>query len=191
MSGGQEATAVTVRHAGPADLDQVMEIERECFGDWRKGQRRAWSPTAWRADLDATRAPGATTGRIVLLGCQGSRAVAVADFHHLAEVCDLDRIMVRRADRRTGVAGRLLEAGMEWARGRGAERLMLEVHDDNVEALRLYRSHGFSTIGRRAGYYGPGQDALVMSAPLGASPRCDEGSPSDEGSRASNEERHV
>lgn len=185
MTGRRGEPGTTVRHAGPADLDQVMEIERECFGDWRKGERRAWSPTAWRADLDATRDPGTTTGRVVLLGCRDGRPMAVADLHHLAEVCDLDRIMVRPDGRRTGLAGRLLEAGMDWARQRGAQRMMLEVHDDNVAALRLYRSHQFSTIGRRTGYYGPGQDALVMSAPL-AVPR-----QGTEGPAASNEERNV
>mgnify|MGYP003831771013 CR=1 FL=1 len=44
---------MTMRAAGPADLDQVMAVERETFGDWEHGQRRAWSPTAWQADLDA------------------------------------------------------------------------------------------------------------------------------------------
>lgn len=185
MTGHRGEPETSVRHAGPADLDQVMEIERECFGDWRKGARRAWSPTAWRADLDATRAPGTTTGRLVLLGCRDGRAMAVADFHHLAEVCDLDRIMVRPEGARMGLAGRLLEAGMDWARRRGAQRMMLEVHDDNVAALRLYRSHEFSTVGRRTSYYGPSQDALVMSARLAVPPQ-GAGGPS-----ASNEERNV
>ncbi|AMS05027.1 MAG: GNAT family N-acetyltransferase [Acidipropionibacterium acidipropionici] len=176
---------MTMRAAGPADLDQVMAVERETFGDWEHGQRRAWSPTAWQADLDAVEESRAVTGRLVLVDTDGDRTLGVADFHHVAETCDLDRIMVLPSARGAGRAGRLLESGMQWASGRGARQMILEVHDENLAALRLYRAHGFTTISRRPGYYGPGRDALVMAAPL---PDVESASP--EGP-AITEEKHV
>jgi len=159
-----------LRSAGPEDLDRVMAVERACFGDFEAGQRAAWSRQSWQADLD----PG-TASRLVLIeeGPEGPRAVA--DFGHLIDCCDLDRIMVMPQARRTGVAA-------------GAQHLMLEVDPDNTAALRLYRSHGFTDVARRRHYYGNGQDALVMSvsltAPNGGIP--DLGSPEEH-----NEENHV
>ncbi|AXE38189.1 GNAT family N-acetyltransferase [Acidipropionibacterium virtanenii] len=176
---------MTMRAAGPADLDRVMGVELESFGDWSKGRRTAWSPTAWQADLDAAAESRAVTGRLVLIEVDDDRALGVADFHHVAETCDLDRIMVLPAARGAGLAGDLLESGMRWAAGRGARRMILETHDENVAALRLYRSHGFTTISRRPGYYGPGRDALVMSAPLPA------GEPASPEGPARTEENHV
>lgn len=67
--------------------------------------------------------------------------------------------------------GRMLVEGLARASRRGdAERLFLEVADDNVAALAMYRSLGFKDIARRRGYYqrsgAPAVDALVLSLAL-------------------------
>ncbi len=196
---------MTVRAAGPEDLDEVMEVERACFGDWDAGDRQAWSRSAWRADLLRAAAPSSAAGRLVLIDEGDAGPRGVADFAHVVDSCDLDRIMVIPEARRAGLAGRLLEDGMDWAAGRGAEQILLEVRPGNVAALRLYQSHGFSAVARRDHYYADGADALVMSAPLapdrpGAEPsRPADGppapAPDPTGGTAdhtgSNEERHV
>jgi ribosomal protein S18 acetylase RimI-like enzyme len=45
--------------------------------------------------------------------------------------------------------------------------VFLEVRAGNVVARRLYRQLGFKDLGVRRGYYGPGQDAIVMELRLG------------------------
>lgn len=52
-----------------------------------------------------------------------------------------------------GVGGRLLEAAAEGAQRRGAQALYLEVSVTNLDALALYRRHGFVEVGARARYY--------------------------------------
>lgn len=42
-----------------------------------------------------------------------------------------------------GVADALVEAVVEWARGRGAARVGLLVYETNGRAAALYRRHGF------------------------------------------------
>ena len=44
--------------------------------------------------------------------------------------------------------------------------MFLEVRAGNVVARRLYRRLGFRDLGVRRGYYGPGQDAIVMELRL-------------------------
>jgi ribosomal protein S18 acetylase RimI-like enzyme len=48
-----------------------------------------------------------------------------------------------------GVGGRLVEAVVEWAVGRGAERVHLWVTEDNDAARMLYERHGFACTGER------------------------------------------
>ena len=61
-----------------------------------------------------------------------------------------------------GLGRRLLDRIMREAQGRGAEALTLEVRVANQPALALYRRAGFAPVGVRSGYYGQGEDALVM-----------------------------
>ncbi|MGO2536168.1 MAG: GNAT family N-acetyltransferase, partial [Brachybacterium tyrofermentans] len=59
----------------------------------------------------------------------------------------------------------------EQARRGGAERLLLEVREDNDRARSFYARAGYQEIDRRKGYYrirGRRIDALVMQRDLGA-----------------------
>ena len=64
--------------------------------------------------------------------------------------------------------GRALVAGVVGeAEAARARVVYLEVRAGNVIARRLYRQLGFKDLGVRRGYYGPGQDAIVMELRLG------------------------
>lgn len=72
--------------------------------------------------------------------------------------------------RRQGLGLLLLDGAAIWAAAHGAERLLLEVAADNPAARGLYQKAGFTTVGRRRGYYGRGKqapaDAEVMALAL-------------------------
>jgi ribosomal-protein-alanine N-acetyltransferase len=44
----------------------------------------------------------------------------------------------------------------------GLDAAWLEVRAGNAAAIALYERFGFTTVGRRPGYYADGEDALVM-----------------------------
>ncbi|TNM36675.1 ribosomal-protein-alanine N-acetyltransferase [Nocardioides albidus] len=79
---------------------------------------------------------------------------------------ELQRIAVPEQLRRTGIATALLAAARTVAAGGGAERLLLEVREDNLAALLFYERHGFTELGRRLRYYRDGTDARVLSSPV-------------------------
>lgn len=58
-------------------------------------------------------------------------------------------LWVDPAVRRRGVAGRLVEAVADWARGRGVARLELSVTDRAGAAAALYHRLGFTETGER------------------------------------------
>jgi ribosomal protein S18 acetylase RimI-like enzyme len=61
-------------------------------------------------------------------------------------------MLVRADRRRQGVGDALVRACVEWARGRGARRVILHVFPHNEAAIALYQKHGFVDRGtvRRA-----------------------------------------
>lgn len=76
-------------------------------------------------------------------------------------------LAVRPTARRRGLGAALTRAAAAAVGSMGAQRLFLEVAEDNVAARNLYESLGFATIGRRPGYYaapdGGRIDAILMS----------------------------
>lgn len=85
---------------------------------------------------------------------------------------EINTIVVARQARKRGVASKLLSATFDRLRETGVGRVLLEVADDNIAAIALYRDCGFAEIGRRKRYYrrksGREVDALVMERDLGA-----------------------
>ena len=72
--------------------------------------------------------------------------------------------------RRGGIARMLVQAVIDEATARGADKLFLEVAEDNMAARKLYAAFGFMPIGRRPGYYkrrhGPAIAALTLRRSL-------------------------
>ena len=84
----------------------------------------------------------------------------------IGDLSDLQRIGVSASYQRQGAASRLLVTALAAARAARAERILLEVADDNEAALRFYTQHGFAEIDRRPRYYRSGAAAIVMAADL-------------------------
>lgn len=65
-----------------------------------------------------------------------------------------------------GIARQLMAFITDFAVDRQAKAMMLEVKSDNVEAIGLYESLGYSKISIRKDYFGTGLDALIMRKEL-------------------------
>ena len=66
---------------------------------------------------------------------------------------------------RQGVGKRLLQRFLDYGASRNMAKAVLEVAEDNVPALGLYRNFGFAEFGRRRDYYKQGNqkiDAIMM-----------------------------
>jgi ribosomal-protein-alanine N-acetyltransferase len=66
---------------------------------------------------------------------------------------------------RQGVGKRLLQRFFDYGASRNMAKAVLEVAEDNVQALGLYRDFGFAEFGRRKDYYEQGNqkiDAIMM-----------------------------
>lgn len=91
-------------------------------------------------------------------GIDGYAGLAI---HH--DEAEVQTIGVHPVAQRTGLGRALLNDLLAAAGGR---RVLLEVRTDNVPAIGLYESAGFSRIGLRRNYYQPsGADAFTMHRP--------------------------
>lgn len=160
----------------PADLDEVLAIERASF-------RLPWSKRAFLSEL----ALPYTVYRVVRLfpreDVRLPRASAplrwwrrsssmrqpergpVVGYAGMQVILDEGHIMtiaVHPAHRQQGLGELLLMTLFDEAAARGVLRLTLEVRPSNRAAQSLYRKYGFTVEGRRLHYYGDGEDALLM-----------------------------
>ena len=144
-----------ITHARPTDLADILALEQLGFE-----AQEQWSESAWAEEL-------ASPDRYVLARLDvDARIIGVATFSRVAEMADLNRVVVHPEARGRGIGSSLVRAGLEWAGAVGARRMLLEVRPDNEAAVALYRRLGFGTVTTRRDYYGPGRDALVMLRPL-------------------------
>jgi len=155
---------VGVRPAGPDDAAAVAALEREALG------RDAWSENlvteAVGGRIPTTLCLVATTPAApqepLVETTIGYVAVSI-----VADVAELQRIAVAATHRRTGVATALLRRVEREAGDRHADRVLLEVRDDNVVALAFYARQGFTELDRRPRYYADGTTAIVLSRNVG------------------------
>lgn len=149
-----------IRPADPSrDLDDLLGLERACFGD------DAWS----RAGLASALAP---PGLALVCHADDTRVDGMALWSRVADEAELLRLAVDPAAQRRGIARALLAASLAQLGALGTARVLLEVRADNHAALALYRATGWQVDGQRPGYYRDGTAAVLLSRLVAESDDC-------------------
>ena len=140
------------------DLPAVLDIERRSFA-------QPWSRAFFEKEL-AT--PFARLVVVVEGAVPRPQVIGYTCRWRVTDEVHLLNVAVHPERRGLG-HGRALVAGVVGeAEAARARVVYLEVRAGNVIARRLYRQLGFKDLGVRRGYYGPGQDAIVMELRLGS-----------------------
>lgn len=153
--------SVAVRPATVEDADDVARLEETALG-----------ADAWSATLVTEGVSGRIPTTLYLVATIGSAepdgtTVGYAATSIVADVAELQRIAVTATARRTGVATALLARVETEAALRYADRVMLEVREDNAAACAFYAARGFTELDRRPRYYADGTTAVVLVKELG------------------------
>jgi len=136
-------------------------------GDGQAVRLAALHATAFETPWDAAAFAGllAQAGVFAVEGEDGFILIRVA-----ADEAEILTLAVRPGARGRGEGGRLVAQGAIQAGVGGAERVFLEVAEDNDPALTIYRRAGFTEAGRRPRYYaradGSRRDALLLTLNL-------------------------
>ena len=140
-----------IRHITSADYDkqllqQVAEIEKKVQLDyWDEGQI-----------LDLIQQDTTECWGVLNSDDDGQpldKVVAYCIISTVFEVAEVLRIGTHPDFQRRGYAANLLLALIKAMPNKKLDRILLEVREDNYQALTLYKKMGFTTIHRRKGYY--------------------------------------
>lgn len=147
-----------IRLAIEADLDDIMQIERECFAS-----------DAWSADGMYDELTGAEKFYIVATIDEKLVGYAGLNKQPVVHQSDIQTIAVSPTLRGKGLGRDLMEHLLAEAKRCNCTEVFLEVRADNPVARKLYETLGFEQIDIRKRYYQPDDvDAIVMRAALGA-----------------------
>ena len=72
-------------------------------------------------------------------------------------------IAVRKDFRKNGIGSELLSFLIDEAKSKGKMCITLEVRDNNIPAIKLYKKFNFDILGRRKKYYNNVNDAIIMT----------------------------
>lgn len=132
------------------DLAEVAEHDAAVFG-----------PTAWTLAYYWTVKAQTGTAMLAARSASAGELLGWVVMSAGGAEADVMTIATTAVGRGRGVGRSLLRAGIDWARGKRAEVVHLEVDERNSAAKSLYSAIGFEEWGRREGYY-PGADAVLM-----------------------------
>ncbi len=141
--------------AGADDVAAVAALELVALGD-----------DAWSAGLVEQGITGQLPTVHYLVSREDALVTGYVVVSVAGEVAELQRIAVDPDRRRGGLASLLLAEVVRLARADGAERLLLEVREDNAGALGFYSARGFAELARRPRYYRDGATAVVLELPV-------------------------
>jgi ribosomal-protein-alanine N-acetyltransferase len=140
------------------DIEPVIAIEHELFGDEAWSDAMFWSELAQRE-----------TRMYLVVETDGAVTAYAGLCAYAPHEAYVQTIAVAPPAQRRGLGTALLDVLIEETRRRGVDHLDLEVRADNAAARGLYERHGFTEIAVRRGYYQPsGTDAIVMRKELGS-----------------------
>ncbi|MBC8129928.1 MAG: GNAT family N-acetyltransferase [Rhizobiaceae bacterium] len=158
--GWMNAAPLIAHPLGADDVDFAAELHSEAFA-------RPWSGDEFLSLLSKPGSFGFVARRI------GDRQGPPAGFvlaRQAADEAEILTIAVSRKARRQGVGRLLMDSVLEKLHADRAASLFLEVDEDNLGALTLYRHLRFEEVGRRPAYYadasGRRTSALVLKRPL-------------------------
>jgi ribosomal-protein-alanine N-acetyltransferase len=181
-----EAPRFVLRPMTPADIPQVMDIERESFPSM-------WPQTAYARELknrlaryfvlfeagaqpSALRAPFRLSPWRRVMGRLLRRErephptqeliIGIIGLWMMVDELHIVTIAVREAFRRRGAGEALLIAAIDFALANKMDAVTLEYRRSNEAARVLYDKYGFLNVGVRPRYYSDNnEDAIVMTTP--------------------------
>jgi [ribosomal protein S18]-alanine N-acetyltransferase len=146
---------ITYRQANAFDLPVFVSLDKELF------PYSPWSASQYKEEFSAP-----TRYFVVAIDEQQNIIGYAGVFAPGAAEADVLTIGVVPTERGKGIARQLMAMITDWASQQGSTAMMLEVKVDNVEAIGLYESLGYSKLNVRKDYFGAGLDAVVMRLEL-------------------------
>ena len=141
-----------VRFLEKADLEQIYEIEKECFIN-------PWKLSDLEYEMNEN-----PVNKFLVLEIDG-KVVGFNDFMITFNSATISQIAITKDFRRKGFGTILLNEMERCFPKEGddiVENVTLEVRASNEPAIELYKKHGYEVVVKKPHYYPDGEDAIYM-----------------------------
>ena len=144
----REERALEFRRLCEADIEALLEIEREAYPD-------PWTAGMFRQEITNQCSE-------FFLGFCDDELVAYGGFWLIRDEAHITKVTVVPAHRQRGHGRTLLDWLLARSESMGANIARLEVRESNTPARSLYTTSGFDEIGVRRGYYAQKSEAAIV-----------------------------
>jgi len=97
-----------------------------------------------------------------ILAFENEKIVGYICFSQVIDECHILNVAVSPQFREKGIARKMFDFLFSLGEKDGFNFYYLEVSENNLPAISLYKKLGFKTLGRRKKYYEDGSDAIIM-----------------------------
>lgn len=151
---------ILVRKYREDDLASILRIEKDSFND-------AWDENSLKGELNEN--PFAN----ILVAISGDEVVGFIDYLITFNSATIVQIAVKKEFRRQGIGELLVQSMFNEIKNFNSslntetiddyiESLTLEVRENNIPAINLYKKVGFKDITIKKNYYKDGENAIYM-----------------------------
>lgn len=138
-----------IREMNKDDIDQVFNIECESFSD-------PWSKVSLQNEIDN---PNAT----YLVIIENNSIIAYAGLWKIFDEGHITNIAVKKEKRGKGIGTILTEKLISKGKNKSIDKFTLEVRENNINAIKMYKKIGFKEVGIRKDFYDkPKENAIIM-----------------------------
>ena len=142
-----------IKKANYNSLDEILEIELISFS-------QPWSKAQFINDISNNK----TSFNLIYV--KDNKTIGYLFGDCIDNEFHLNNIAIHPNNRRNNIASELLCFTINEMRLKKINKILLEVSNKNVNAIKLYRSHYFHEVGMRKNYYSKGNDALLFNLEL-------------------------
>lgn len=140
---------IKVRRACLLDIQRLAEIEKE-YEDYPY-----WGIDGLKAELEKKFS-------VTLILEFKDEIAGFMNFWIIRPYLEINALVIARKYSGKGYASFLIKKAFDYALKNDCKEILLEVSENNIPALRLYKKNGFYETGRRIKYYNGIYDAILM-----------------------------
>ena len=130
------------------DKNVLFELEQQNFNDF-------YSLSNCEQEL-------LNTNKHYFVAVENEKIVGYAGILTIVDQAELLRIAVNKEHRKTGIASKIIEFLLNYLKNNNISQLFLEVNENNLNAISLYKKFNFEISYTRKDYYGEHQNAIIM-----------------------------
>ena len=136
----------------PNDLEEIKQNLQTDFDNF-------WNFEIFKEEL-------VNNNSIYLVLKYENEIVAFGGIKIILDEADIMNIVTKKDKRNLGFAGLLLNELINLGKKKNCKTITLEVNENNLPAIKLYKNFNFKEVGKRKNYYKNGDTAILMTLEL-------------------------